>query len=70
MEDAIFNYTILVPKTSNPQRDLQHFHSQCHYFDRGAERFNELRRMSLDDAQKSVQEDTADVPIVKCQEWA
>ncbi|KAI6242968.1 Organic cation transporter-like protein [Aphelenchoides fujianensis] len=30
MDDAIFNYTIVVPKTSNKQRDLKDFHSQAH----------------------------------------
>jgi hypothetical protein len=70
MEDnVIFNYTILVPKTTNTQRDLKNFHSQCHYFDRSTERFNELRQMSLEDAQRAVQEDKSDVPIVKCQKW-
>jgi hypothetical protein len=70
MYDAIFNYTILVPKTSNTQRDLKDFHSQCHYYDRGEERFRELRKMSLEDAQRSVDAERSEAPIRTCKKWA
>uniref|UniRef100_A0A915DM31 Uncharacterized protein n=1 Tax=Ditylenchus dipsaci TaxID=166011 RepID=A0A915DM31_9BILA len=58
-----------VPKTKNKQRDVLDFHSQCHYYDRGTTRYEELRHMSLEDAQKSVNNENRSAPIVKCQKW-
>ncbi|KAI6194134.1 Organic cation transporter-like protein [Aphelenchoides besseyi] len=69
MDDAL-NYTVVYPRTTNKPRGLQDFHSQCHYYDRGVERFNELRKMSLDDAQKAVNSEKSKTPIITCQQWA
>uniref|UniRef100_A0A914C5I6 Major facilitator superfamily (MFS) profile domain-containing protein n=1 Tax=Acrobeloides nanus TaxID=290746 RepID=A0A914C5I6_9BILA len=61
------NYSIVYPKSGNTQRDVPDFHDQCQYYDRGAKRYEELRHMSLDEAQKAVENETA--PLRKCQKW-
>ena len=48
---------------------MLNFHSQCHFYDRGEARYDQLMRMQLDDAQKLVNESGESADIVKCQEW-
>uniref|UniRef100_A0AC35F5I8 Major facilitator superfamily (MFS) profile domain-containing protein n=1 Tax=Panagrolaimus sp. PS1159 TaxID=55785 RepID=A0AC35F5I8_9BILA len=62
------NYSIVYPNTGNKQRDVLDFHDQCHYFDRGTARYDELRRMSLADAQKAVKNE--EVQVVRCEKWS
>jgi hypothetical protein len=66
----IAHHEQVYPRTRNKQRDMLNFHSQCHYYDRGEPRYDELRRMSLDEAQRLVNESGESVDIVKCQEWS
>uniref|UniRef100_A0A1I8BBX6 MFS domain-containing protein n=1 Tax=Meloidogyne hapla TaxID=6305 RepID=A0A1I8BBX6_MELHA len=61
--------SVVYPRTRNKQRDTLNFHSQCHFYDRGEERYDQLRRMPLDEAQKIVNESGESPDIVKCQEW-
>ncbi|VDK66422.1 unnamed protein product [Gongylonema pulchrum] len=59
--------SIIFPKTANPQRGIREFHDQCHYYDRGLERFAELRRMPLDVAVEAVRNETA--KLIECNRW-
>ncbi|KAF7635138.1 hypothetical protein Mgra_00005420 [Meloidogyne graminicola] len=61
--------SVVYPRTRNKQRDTLNFHSQCHFYDRGEARYDQLRRMPLDEAQKIVNESGESPDIVKCQEW-
>ncbi|CAK5083962.1 unnamed protein product [Meloidogyne enterolobii] len=61
--------SVVYPRTRNKQRDTLNFHSQCHFYDRGEERYDQLRRVPLDEAQKIVNESGESPDIVKCQEW-
>ncbi|KHN82111.1 Organic cation transporter-like protein [Toxocara canis] len=65
-EDAM-GTSIIFPKTVNVQRDVTDFHDQCHYYDRGVERYEELRMMPLKDAIEAVKNETAQ--LVKCTKW-
>lgn len=61
--------SVVYPRTRNKQRDMLNFHSQCHYYDRGQQRYQQLRRMPLDEAQLAVNESAESPDIVKCSEW-
>ncbi|CAD5216167.1 unnamed protein product [Bursaphelenchus xylophilus] len=67
LNDVIHNYSIVYPNTGNKQRNTIDFHDQCHYYDRGFERYDQLRRMSLAEAQRIIQNEKA--TIVKCNKW-
>uniref|UniRef100_A0A7E4ZV15 MFS domain-containing protein n=1 Tax=Panagrellus redivivus TaxID=6233 RepID=A0A7E4ZV15_PANRE len=62
------NSTIIYPKTGNKQRDVSDFHDQCNYYNRGPERYDELRQLPLDEAQRAVRQES--VQIQKCEKWA
>ncbi|CAJ0917626.1 unnamed protein product, partial [Mesorhabditis belari] len=66
LEDAM-NTTIIFPRTTKSQRDSNLYHDQCHYFDRGQNRFEQLRKMTLEDAIKAVDGEPA--IMTKCTNW-
>ncbi|CAJ0581436.1 unnamed protein product, partial [Mesorhabditis spiculigera] len=66
LEDAM-NTTIVFPRTSFSQRDSNLYHDQCHYFARGQQRFEALRKMPLEEAIKAVDGEPA--VMTKCTGW-
>lgn len=75
MNDTLHT-TIVYPPTMNKQRDLENFHSQCRYYDRGAEKYEQLRHMSVEEAQRVVIAEEAGVnatgkgvEIERCTQW-
>jgi hypothetical protein len=69
LSDALLG-SVVYPRTRNKQRDMLNFHSQCHYYDRGENKYDQLRRLPLDEAQRIVNESGEGADIVKCQEWS
>uniref|UniRef100_A0A914H8M6 Major facilitator superfamily (MFS) profile domain-containing protein n=1 Tax=Globodera rostochiensis TaxID=31243 RepID=A0A914H8M6_GLORO len=61
--------SVVYPRTRNKQRDVLNFHSQCHYYDRGEQRYDQLRRMPLDEAQRTLNDSEESADIRKCTEW-
>ncbi|KAL3099965.1 hypothetical protein niasHS_001891 [Heterodera schachtii] len=61
--------SVVYPRTRNKQRDMLNFHSQCHYYDRGEQRYDQLRRMPLEEAQRALNDSEESADIRKCTEW-
>uniref|UniRef100_A0A0N5CGC8 MFS domain-containing protein n=1 Tax=Strongyloides papillosus TaxID=174720 RepID=A0A0N5CGC8_STREA len=73
LTDAM-NTPIVFNQTNINQRDINYYHDQCKYFDRGPERYRQLRQMSLKDAILDIEREKNDpnykpINLTKCKKW-
>uniref|UniRef100_A0A9J2P4G4 Major facilitator superfamily (MFS) profile domain-containing protein n=1 Tax=Ascaris lumbricoides TaxID=6252 RepID=A0A9J2P4G4_ASCLU len=65
--DAVLNSSIAFPYVPNQQRGGKQWHEQCHYYDRGYERYREYIRMNFSDAETAAKNDFA--ILRRCEQW-
>ncbi|CEF59994.1 Solute carrier family 22 member 13 [Strongyloides ratti] len=73
LTDAM-NTAIVFNLTNTNQRDVNYYHDQCKYFDRGSQRYRELRQMDLKDAILEIEKEKNNpnikpVNLTKCRKW-
>ncbi|KHN88661.1 Solute carrier family 22 member 5 [Toxocara canis] len=65
--DAVLNSSIAFPYVPNQQRGGKQWHEQCHYYDRGDERYRQYIHMNFSEAETAAKEDFA--VLRRCEQW-